>query len=169
MSGMPALFELVAYRRELEALADSGEIPPEQIADTLAALEGDIESKAIAVAQFARNLEASGAAIREAAKAMLTRADRIEKRAESLRQYLLFQMQAAGITRVECPWFTLAIRRNPPSVVVDDEAAVPQEFRVQPEPPPPRLDRTAIARALKSGADVPGARLVQSERLEVRE
>lgn len=169
MSGMPALFELVAYRHELEALADSGEIPPEQIADTLAALEGDIQDKAIAVAQFSRNLEASAAAIRVAAKAMLTRADRIERRAESIQQYLLFQMQAAGFSKLESPWFTIAVRKNPPTVLVEDEAAVPAEFKVVPPSPVARPDKAAIARALKSGADVPGCRLVQSERLEVRE
>jgi len=168
-SGAAPLFELVRYQRELETLADSGEVPVEQIRDTLEALEGDIREKAVTVAQFARNIETSATAIREAGKKMLERADRLERRAESVRAYLTFQMQAAGITRIESPWFTLAVRRNPPSVVVDDESRIPDQFRVQPEPPPPRLDRAAIARALKAGDDVPGAHLVQSERLEVRE
>lgn len=162
------LYELVKYRAELEALADSGEVPPEQIADTLEALDGELQDKAIQVAAFTRNLEASADAIREAGKAMLARADRIEKRAESVRAYLLFQMQAAGITKVECPWFTLAVRKNPPAVAIDDEAAIPTEFIVQPPPPAPRPDREAIKRALKAGEDVPGCRLTQSERLEVK-
>lgn len=162
------LYQLVRYQSQLEALADSGEVPPEQIADTLNALEGDINEKAVNVAAFTRNLDASADAIREAAKAMLTRADRIEKRAESVRQYLLFNMQAAGISRIESPWFTLAVRKNPPAVVVDDESALPPEFIVQPPPPAPRPDKDAIKRALKAGADVPGARLMQSERLEIK-
>lgn len=162
------LYELVRYQHELEALADSGEVPAEQIADTLEALDGDIQDKAIQVAAFTRNLEASATAIRDAGKAMLARADRIEKRAESVRAYLLFQMQATGITKVECPWFTLAVRKNPPAVAIDDEAAIPPEFVVQPPPPAPRPDRDAIKRALKAGADVPGCRLTQTERLEVK-
>lgn len=162
------LYELVRYQHELATLADSGEIPPEQIADTLESLDGDIRDKAVQVAAFTQNLEATAEAVRQAAKAMLSRADRIEKRAESVRAYLLFQMQAAGITKVECPWFTLAIRKNPPAVVVDDEAQVPEEFIVQPPPPAPRPDKDAIKRALKSGQEVPGCRLIQGERLEVK-
>lgn len=162
------LYELVRYQHELAALADSGEVPPEQIADTINALEGDIQTKAVDVAAFTRNLEATAEAVREAAKQMLSRADRIEKRAESIRAYLLFNLQTAGITKIESPWFTLSIRKNPPAVVVDDESLIPQEFIVQPPPPAPRPDKTAIARALKAGADVPGCRLFQNERLEVK-
>lgn len=162
------LYELVAYRNELETLADSGEIPPEQIADTLNALEGDIQEKAVAVAMFSRNLEATAEAIREAAKAMLTRAERVQRRAESVQQYLLYNMQAAGITKIEAPQFVLAVRKNPPAVIVDDEAQIPADFMVQPAPPPPRPDKTAIKRELQAGHAVPGAHLLQSERLEIR-
>jgi hypothetical protein len=162
------LYELVRYQHELEMLADSGDVPPEQIADTLEALEGDINEKAVNVAAFTRNLDASADAIREAGKAMLARADRIAKRADGVRAYLLFQMQAAGISKIECPWFTLAVRKNPPGVAVDDETAIPAEYIVQPPPPAPRPDKDAIKRALKDGQDVPGCRLTQGERLEIR-
>ena len=162
------LYELVNYRHELELLSDSGEIPPERIADTLEALEGDIKEKAVAVAAFTRNLDANADAVREAAKQMLSRADRIEKRAENIRAYLLFQMQAASISKIECPWFTLAVRKNPPSVVVDDEALIPPEFIVQPPPPSARPDKDAIKRDLRAGTEVPGAHLFAAERLEIR-
>jgi hypothetical protein len=164
------LYELVKYQHELERLADSGEIPPDEIADTLTLLEGDIRDKAVQVAAFTRNLDVSAAAIREAGKAMLARADRVERRAEGVRNYLLFQMQAAGITKIECPWFTLTIRKNPPAVMIDDESKIPTEFMSPPPPPPPpKPNKPLIARILKTGDDVPGAHLVQSERLEIRE
>ena len=118
----------------------------EQIADTLEALEGDINEKAVNVAAFTRNLDASAQAIREAGKAMLARADRIEKRAESIRAYLLFQCQAAGIQKIESPMFTLAVRKNPPAVDVFEESQVPPEYFVQPPAPPPRLDRETPCR-----------------------
>lgn len=163
------LYELTNYRRQLERLADAGEVPPEEIADTLEALEGEINEKAVQVAAFTRNLEATAQAVREAGKAMLARAERIEKRAEGVRNYLLFQMQANSITKIECPYFTLAVRKNPPSVVIDDEAQVPADYLVTPPAPPPRPDKAAIGRALKAGADVAGCRLTQSERLDIKE
>jgi len=168
MSAATPLYELVRYQHELQALADSGEIPPEQIVETLDLIAGDLQEKAIDVAAFSRNLDATAQAVREAAKAMLARADRIEKRAESIRSYLLFQCQAAGISKIESPWFTLAVRKNPPSVVIDDEAQIPPEYIVQPPPPAPRPDRDAIKRAIKAGTDVPGCHLLQTERLEIK-
>jgi hypothetical protein len=167
---IPPLYELVRYRDELERLSDSGEIPPEEIADTLALLEGDIREKAINVAGFTRNLEAAADVIKAAGRQMLARAERLEKRAESVRNYLLFQCQAAGITKIEAPWFVISVRKNPPAVVIDDPSAIPQEYmRPPPPPPPPAPDKTAISRALKAGDDVPGAHLMQGERLEIKE
>jgi hypothetical protein len=162
------LYQLVRFQHELEELADSGEIAPEQIADTLNALEGDINEKAVNVAMFSKNLEATAETVREAAKAMLARADRIDKRAESIRAYLLFNMQAAGISKVESPWFTLAVRKNPPAVVIDDESLIPSDYYVSPAPPVPKLDKAAVKRAIQAGTDVPGAHLFASERLEIK-
>ena len=163
------LYEMVRYRSELERLADSGEVPPEEIADTLEALEGDVRDKAVAVAAFTRNLDSSAEAIREAGLAMLARADRLERRADSVRNYLLFQMQCAQITKIESPWFVVSVRKNPPSVVIEDEILIPAELMVTPDPPPKRPNKMAIGNKLKAGEEVPGARLMQTERLEIRE
>ncbi len=168
MSIINPLYELVRHQHELQALADSGDIPAEQIADTLDLIEGDIREKAIDVAAFSRNLDATAEAVRAAAKAMLARADRIEKRAESIRAYLLFQCQAAGVTKIESPWFTLSVRKNPPAVVIDDEASLPAEYIVQPPPPAPRPDRDRIRRDIKAGKAVPGCHLLATERLEIK-
>ena len=71
------LYQLTGQFRELEALADSDDLPPEVIRDTLEGLTGELEVKAISVAAFTRNLEASADMIDEAAKAMQTRARRL--------------------------------------------------------------------------------------------
>jgi hypothetical protein len=165
---MTALYEIVRYRDQFERLAESGEIDPQTVLDTLESLDGELNDKAISIAQFSQNLDATAAAVREAAKAMLSRAERIERRAEAIRNYMLFQLQTARVSKIECPWFTIAVRKNPAVVVIDSEAAIPEAFKVQPDPPPPRLDKKAIGAALKAGEDVPGARLVQSERLDIR-
>lgn len=166
---MSHLYEIVRHRAEFERLAESGEIDPQVIVDTLESLDGELNDKAISIAQFTRNLDATAQAVREAGKAMLERAARLEKRAQSIRDYMLFQLQFAQVTKIECPWFVIQVKKNPPAVVIDDEAAIPEAFKVQPEPPPPRPDKAKIRDALKAGEEVPGARLVQSERVEVKE
>ena len=162
------LYELVTQHRQLQQLAEDGDVDPQALIDTLEGLTGEIELKAQSVAAVIRNLEAEAEAVTAAAKAMTARAKRVQERAEGIRTYLLTNMQATGITRISCPWFVISLRKNPPRVDVSDEASIPDKFRVWPEVPAPMLDRRALLEALKAGDDVPGAALGQSERVEIR-
>jgi hypothetical protein len=165
--GIPTLYKLTDQYRSLLAL-DPEEVPEEAIRDTLEALTGDIQEKLTNVAAYCRNLEAAADAIDDAAKQMRERASRVRKRAESIRAYLLHNMQACEISKIESPYFTLAVRKNPPSVVVFDLNQIPADFMRQKPPPPPEPDKTAIKQALQAGGDVPGCKLEQGVRLEIR-
>lgn len=162
------LYELANQHLQLNTLADSDDIPPEVIRDTLDGLEGTLRDKAVSVAHFVRNLEEVAATIDNAAAAMLARADRLRTRAGAVRDYLLFNMQAVGISKIESPYFTLAVRDNPLAVVIDDESAIPDAYKVQPPPPPRRIDRAAIAKAIKDGQAVPGCHGERRQRLEIK-
>lgn len=168
---MTALYEIVAQYRSLEALEASEDLPPEVIRDTLEGLTGDLTVKATNVAKFILNSEAMADAVEGASKQMKLRAERIRKRAESVREYLRVNMQGAGITKIEATEFVLALKKNPPSVIVDDEAAIPEAFKVTPEPPPPPLprpDKALIKKAIQSGMTIAGCHLEQAERLDIR-
>ena len=163
-----ALYELAsAYRAAAEYLADLS-LPDEVVADTLESISGDLEVKAANVAMFARNLDATAAAIKEAEAGMAARRRAIERRAEAVRRYLLANMQAAGIRRIESPHCCLSVRDNPPAVDVFDAGQIPAEFLRIPEPPPPEISKSAIKAAILAGREVPGARLTQGQRLEVK-
>ena len=169
---MSSLFALVEQHRSLLALADSeADIPEEVINDTLEGLQGELQVKAQSVARFIANQDAMADAIDNAAAAMAVRAKRLRSRTEYLRNYLLVNMQAAGIQKLDSPELVVQVKKNPPAVVVFDEASVPAEFMVTPAPPPPpppRPNKAAIKDALKSGVEVPGCRLEQGVRLEVK-
>ena len=47
--------------------------------------------------------------------------------AKGIRDYLLNNMQACGISKIESPWFVLSVKQNPPAVVIDDEASIPAD------------------------------------------
>lgn len=55
------------------------------------------------------------------------------------------------------------IRRqpNPESVDIYDTDAVPPEYLVQPPPPPPRIDKAKLLDILKSGTEIPGAKIAE--------
>lgn len=169
MSQTLALYELAAQFRQLQELADSDDLPAEVVRDTLEGLTGDIELKSINVAKFILSLEAHAAAISDAAKQMTDRAQRVRNRAESIRAYLLFQMQATGTNKVTCPEFTLTVRTNPPAVGLRDDVKLPPEYMAErPPPPPPKPDKKAILAALKAGKEIDGAWIEQGQRLEIK-
>ena len=165
---MTALYLLAhEYRAAADALAEL-DLDDQTVSDTLDGLGGDMEVKAANVAMFARNLEATAAAIQDAEKAMADRRKAIEARAERLQAYILLCMRATGMKTIECPYFRLSIRDNPPAVDVFDPAQVPASLMVAPTLPPAAPDKAAIKAILKAGQDVPGCRLTQGQRLEIK-
>lgn len=164
---MTALYVLAQdFRAAAEQLADL-DLPPEVVRDTLDSLSGDLELKAQNVALFARNLEATAAAIKQAEGDMAKRRKALENRVQSLKDYLMHAMQATGIKKIEGPYLRIGLRDNPESVEVFDSAQVPAEFMRQPEPPPAAPDKAAIKAAIKAGQEVPGCKLARSQRLDI--
>jgi hypothetical protein len=163
-----ALFVLAdEYLAATQKLADL-DLDPQTVADTLEGLQFPIEQKGTQVAAFVQNLEATAKAIDEAVDAMTLRRDRIRQRAATIREYLKGQMERTGITKIDSPWFRIAVRQNPPSVVIDDEDKLPAKWKVQPPAPPMRPDKARIKDDLEHGVDVPECRLERKTRLEIK-
>ena len=163
-----ALYEIADhYLADLQRLTEL-DLDEQTVLDTLEGLSGDLEVKATNVAMFARNLEASAEAIKVVEGQMAARRKAIENRAGRIRQYLKDNMERTGILKIEGPHFALSIKKNPPAVHVEAQELVPAEFfNVQPTPPP-ELDKKRVGEALKAGKDVPGCRLEQGTRLDIR-
>jgi hypothetical protein len=157
-----------SYLQDVAKLQDL-DLDEQTIADTLEGLTGTFEEKATNVALFTRNLEALADQIKQAEQAMAARRKALESRADRIRQYLLDNMQRTGITKIESPWFNIALAKNPPSVVVDDEVTLKfahPEFvkTVTTE----SIDKAAVKDAIKAGQIVEGAHLVQAERVSIK-
>lgn len=168
MGNALALYQLAdVYLADLQRLAEL-DLDEQTVTDTLEGLSGELEVKATNVAMFARNLEASAEAIKNAETVMANRRKAIERRAERIRQYLKENMERVGILKIEGPHFALAIKKNPPAVHVEAQELVPPEFFNTPPPPPPALDKKRVGEALKAGKDVPGCRLEQGTRLDIK-
>lgn len=163
-----SLYQLAQQYRELaERLADTQE-DPQAVLDTLEGELWPIEVKTRALSYVLANLNYLVEAGRDAERQVAALRKARERRIERLKDYLQTCMEVAGITKVECPEFQAAIRKNPPKVVIDDEALVPHPYWRQPEPEPPVLDKERIKEDIKAGLDVPGAHLEQTTRLEVK-
>ena len=156
---LPTLYELAAeYRDKLEKLYDTN-LDQQTIDDTLESESGALQTKATNIGFVIRNM-AGVADMKEAAAAdLLNQVKAIRKREKYLEEYLLRNMQACAITKIESPVLTISLRNNPPKVVIDDPEAVPIEYWRQPAMPSPEIDKKAISEALKAGEVVEGAHL----------
>lgn len=83
-----------------------------------------------------------------------------EKRVERVRAAIERAIVTSEMpTPIKLPTATISVSKRKPGVVIDDEAAIPSRFFVQPPAPPPKLDKKAIGEALAANESVPGARL----------
>lgn len=171
--GISSLYNIAAEHRQMvdrmmsiydaDQESDAG-----VIADTIEAESYPLETKAQSIGYVIKNMEALVAAIKSAEQDMASRRKKVERRIEHLRDYMLTCLGVAGVHKIDGPHFTIAVRNNPPSVDIFNEALLPKEFVTQSPAPPPVPNKAAIRDAIKAGVDVPGATLVQSKRLEIK-
>jgi hypothetical protein len=165
---MTSLYILANEYKAIEQKLNDSDVDEQTVKDTLEGLSGELETKGVNVAYVIRNMESSAEQIKQAEKAMADRRKALESRAEQLKRYLKDNMERTGITKIECPHFSIAIKHNPPAVVIDDAAAIPGDYMVTPPAPPPAPDKKLIAQAIKDGVDVPGCRLVSGTRIDIK-
>lgn len=169
---MTALYIIANQYLELAAKLDTLDLDAQTIEDTIEAsgLTDDFNEKAQGILHIASEAEKYTPMIdAEIERLQALKASRA-KLAQGLRDYLLSNMERSGIQKITCPLFSISIKHNPPAIEILDRLSLPAEYWRTPEPKPPVAapDKAAIKKALQAGIDVPGARLVQGSRLEVR-
>jgi hypothetical protein len=166
---LPSLYSLRAeYQALAYKLADM-DIDATTIADTIEAsgIMDSIAEKGQNIIMVSRSFEAHIEAIDGEIKRLTALKKHRQATADKLRDYLLANMQAAEIERIEGPLMTISIRNNPESVEVFDSNQVPAEYMRTPEPPPAAPDKTAIKAAIKSGKEIAGCRLTRTQKLHI--
>ncbi len=164
---MTSLYKLADEFRLISDKLHDAEIDEQTIADTLEGIGGDLQEKSVSVAKYIKNLESDAEQIKQAEQQMAERRKALEKRAESIKHYLHSNMEKAGITKIECPWFVLSIKNNPEAVQIVDEESIPRDYFKE-IPASFVLDKTLVKQAIKDGFDVPGCHLSRGTRLEIK-
>ena len=169
MTGI-ALFEMTAQYRQLAEQLSNLDLDATTVADTIEAsgIVDDIAQKATGIEMIARTMEMHNPAIdAEIERLKALKLHRV-KAALGLREYLRNNMQAAGILKLESPLFKIRLQNNPPSVDVFEPGLIPESLMTKPIAPPPQPNKEAIKAEINAGRDVPGAKLVQTQRLVVK-
>lgn len=160
------LYELNAKQQELLDLAESGDVDPQTIADTMEALEGEIEEKIEAYGCVIKQMEADALGLKTEEDRMSARRKSIENNIKYMKTAVQDTMLATGKTKIKTKLFTFNVQDNPVSVNWLDEELIPDMFRI---PQPPKLDKTAAREYLQAiGTAQPWGELTQSKSLRIR-
>jgi hypothetical protein len=170
MNNNLSLYQLSSdYLQALDFLTDPEMDCPLQIVnDTLEGLSYELEDKAVNVAKFLRNIEVTTEAMKVAEDAMAKRRKALEMRVSWLKSYLKSNMEATGISKIECPYFKLSIAKNPAALDLFDVNAVPSQYKHLETVITEQIDRAAIKAALVNGQVIQGARLTNGTRLVIK-
>lgn len=163
---MTSLYNLTGQYLELAHKLANLDLDSETVADTIEAsgLPDDIALKANGIEMVCRDAVKDLPAIdAEIKRLQALKAHRVAV-ADGLKAYLKRNMEAMKMQKIQCPVFTFSIVNNPESVEVFEEAMVPNDYLV----PKYSVSKTKVKKALMSGVDVPGARLVKTTRLDVK-
>lgn len=127
------------------------------------------EEKIEGMALWVKNLDAEAKAIRAEEVSLAERRKVLEKKAESLKEYLTMILDGGKFStaRVACSF------RKSKSVQITDEAAFIQAMEASQHYEyltysAPKVNRTEITNAIKAGKEVPGALLIEKNNLSIK-
>lgn len=151
--------ETEAAKKLLAMLRDDGNADDSEIVET--AIEGEtnlLEAIASVIDQIDEEeivIAGGEAKIADIQTRVSAKKHRVEMLRASIEQAMLICEQE----KLNLPTATVFVSKRAPALVVESEADIPSEFFKVPEPPAPKLDRKALAAAIKDGREIAGARL----------
>lgn len=165
---MANLYELTATFLQLQQALEEGAETAEELDNLEAMLNGaseDISEKADGYARIVRNMSADAEAIKAEEKRLRARRETIENGIKRLKEAMLENMSMLGTRKLKTSIGCWGIQKNPPSVLVTNQEAIPPQYFTMPEP---ELKRSMLLAALKEGAEIEGCELQQTEGIRFR-
>jgi hypothetical protein len=165
---MASIYEITDDFLRIQDMMEDPELDPQTLADTLEAIEGELEIKAENYAKVMKNLEGDIVAIKAEIDRLTAKKRAIENNIKNMKATLQSVMEVTGKTKFKTDLFSFGIQKNAPSVVIDveDVRDIPEDYLKFKEP---EVDKTAIKAAINDGVDLSGiAHLEQSQSLRIR-
>ncbi len=134
--------------------------------EQLDALQIAFDDKAVSCACVVKNLTAEVSAIESEIKRLVDLKVSRQNNVDRLKAYIMSNMKAAGLSKVENGVHKIRIQKSPLSITVTDTDAVPVEFKT--EVIEVKIDRKAIADFIKQNGVIPdGIDAKQNEHLRI--
>ena len=163
------LFEITNDFLTLINKVNDAEITEDDFLIQINELNGDFIEKANNICSYIKNIEAETEAIKKHLEIMTCKRKTLENRVDSLKNYVLTNMQKIGLTDFndKKQLYTVKIKKNPPSVSILDESLINKDFIK--EKITYDIDKKAILQHFKTtGETVAGVEIVTKNRLEIK-
>ena len=160
---MKSMYSMTHEFQILTEMLEDETAPQDEIGKALIALQSDIVTKAENGMAYMAKLEE----VIAGAKAEKKRIDAFIKAMESRKKRIegayIYALKTLGTDAILTNKGEMKVRKNPPSVVIDDVAKIPTEFQKQKIDV--TIDKVALKKAIQSGEKVDGAHIEQGEKL----
>lgn len=150
------LYELSQNYNNLYDLLENEEVPIDVIEEALTEIEDEIEDKVDNTAKLIKHFEGTIKMFKEEEDRLKARRKVYENRVKSLKDYLLNQFEFMERNKVEANTFTVRRQANPPSLEIQNEEEIDEQYLI---PQKPKPDKKTILNDLKAGKKVAGASL----------
>ena len=160
------LYELKAeYQQLMDAIdqyaSENEGLIPDDIDTMLSEIEEDHHNKMVSCACLVKNLEADSAALKKEEKALASRRQSSDKKAEAFKRYMA--AYAIPGVKINDPRAAISWRKSAVTEIVN-ENLIPQDYHKISV----SYDKSAIKKAINSGVEVPGASIVEKLNLQIK-
>jgi hypothetical protein len=158
-----SIYDVNKAFQSLAEMLENGDLSQEDFASALAELEQSKVEKCGNAICYLNMLKHGIEDMKAEEKRIATMRKSLESRAKNLESAFAYVLKNMGDKEVITKYGVMKVRKNPPSVVIDDLSKVPTKFQHQKIEV--TLDKVAIKNAIKAGEEVAGCHIEQSEKL----
>lgn len=161
---MKSLFEITQEVIELASLLEEGEFTPE-LQERLSISKEELEEKAINYGKVIKSIDADVKAIdNELARLSALKESKV-KTIDRLKESLSNAMKLFNVAKIETPLIKISFRKSE-ILEIEDKNLINPFFKKTKEVS--TIDKSAIKKAIKSGWNVPGAKIVEKQNLQIK-
>lgn len=169
------LYEITQELETLEAMyelvydEETGEVN-ELDFNELQAMEEEMKNllsnKADAIIKFVKNMDSDMAVLKEEEKRLKDRREKLEKKKEWLKTYLMENMLKLGYTKVESTYGTLSTRKSKSTIINENIIAKdPRYWSVETKD---KFDKNKIKKLIEGGEEVVGAYIQENTSVVIK-
>lgn len=158
------LYDLTqAYQNILELIDDEQD---SDLAKALQAVEGEIEVKAVNIANLIKSLESEAEIIKAEEERLAQRRKARENAVARIKEYLKENLETLGMEKIKTPTRTIYVQDNPPAVNIIDPDRIPERFLTLTLRYEPR--KKDIIEAWKAGEEIPGVEITRGKGVRIK-